>query len=132
MNKALIETLQALPTDSSRVVDLYSQLYGGSYLVPVQAGSETSLETALFLIYPTPDGIRELPIFTSRDYVLNNLPDNALFTTVRGADLWPRLLDVVKSTGNCEVAVDPGQSHGIRLSVSMILGMISSYGKLKE
>ena len=107
-------------------MDLYSQLYAGSFAVPVQAGSETDIATAMFLIYPTRDEIRELPIFTSDNYVLNNLPNDAVFITVMGSVLWPRLLDVVRSAGKCSVAVDPGQSHGIRLSDSMILGMISS------
>src|SRR6266481_7169333 len=127
MNSDLLQTLKALPTDPSRVVDLYSQLYAGSFVVPVQAGSEADLGTAMFLIYPTPDKIQELPIFTSRDYVLKNLPDDVVFVTAVGAVLWPRLLDVIRAASGCQVAVDPGQSHGIRLSDSMILGMISSY-----
>lgn len=127
MNPDLLKTLKALPTDPSRVVDLYFQLYNGSFVVPVQEGSETDIGTAMFLIYPTPDGIRELPIFTSRDYALTNLPDGVVFVTVIGAVLWPRLLHVIREAGECQVAVDPGQSHGIRLGDSMILGMISSY-----
>ena len=127
MNSGLLDTLRALPTDPSRVVDLYSQLYAGSFIVPMQAGSETDLGTALFLTYPCPDGIRELPVFTCRDYVLKHLPSEVSFVTVTGDVLWPRLLDVLKA-GECEVAVDPGQSHGIRLRENMILGMISSCG----
>jgi hypothetical protein len=35
------------------------------------------LRTALFLTYPSRDGVRELPVFTSRDYVLGNIhPDD--------------------------------------------------------
>ena len=49
-----------------------------------------------------------------------------VFVTVVGAVLWPRLLDVIRAAGGCLIAVDPGQSHGIRLSDGMILGMISS------
>jgi hypothetical protein len=129
MNADLLETLKALPTDPSRVVDLYSQLYTGSFVVPVQAGSERDLGTAKFLIYPTPDGISELPLFTSRDYILKNLPDDVVFITVAGAVLWLRLFDVVTAAGQCAAAVDPGQAHGIRLSDSMILGMLSSYSQ---
>lgn len=125
MNLDLLQTLKALPTDPSRVVDLYSQLYAGSFVVPVQAGSEADIGTAMFLIYPTRDGIRELPIFTSRDYVLMNLPNDVVFVTVVGAVLWPRLLDVIRAAAGCQIAVDPGQRHGIRLTDGMILGMIS-------
>lgn len=125
MNSDLLNTLKALPTDPSRAVNLYPELYAGSFVVPVQTGSEANLGTALFLTYPTKDGIRELPVFTSLDYVLKNLPDNVVFVTVTGAVLWRRLLDIVKA-GECEAAVDPGQSHGIRLRGDMILGMISS------
>jgi hypothetical protein len=125
MNPDLLKTLKALPTDRSRVVNLYPELYAGSFVVPVQKGSEANLGTALFLTYPTKDGIRELPVFTSLDFVLKNLPVDVAFITVTGAVLWRRLLDIVKN-GECEAAVDPGQSHGIRLRQEMILGMISS------
>jgi hypothetical protein len=121
---ALLDTLKALPTDPSRAVDLYSQLYAASLIALVQAGSEANLGSALFLTYPTRDKIRELPLFTSREFVLANLPADAVSITVSGSALWPRLLDIVK-TGECEAAVDPGQKHGIRLKREMILGMIS-------
>jgi hypothetical protein len=67
MNANLVRTLKALPTEPARVVDLYPQLYAGTFVVPVQAGSEADLGTAAFWIYPSPDGVRELPIFTVRD-----------------------------------------------------------------
>jgi SseB protein N-terminal domain len=120
--------LKALPVDPARVVDLYPQLYTGSFLVLVQAGTEADLGTALFLICPSTDGMRELPVFTSRDYVLENLPADAVLVGVRGDALWPRLLLELVSAEACQVAVDPGQSHGIRLPENMILGMINAYG----
>jgi len=122
----LLKTLRALPTDPGRVVDLYSQLYAESFLAFVQAGSETNLGSALFLTYPTQSQLRELPVFTSREFVLPNMPADAVLITVPGSALWPRLLDIVK-TGECEAAVDPCQKHGIRLKREMILGMISKY-----
>ena len=123
---ALLDTLKALPTDPARAVELYSQLYAASFIVIVQAGTEASLSSALFLTYPTPDDIRELPVFSGREFVLPNLPADAVSVTVAGSALWPRLLSVVK-TGECEAAVDPGQTHGIRLRHEMILGMVSQY-----
>lgn len=128
MHSDLLGTLKALPTDPTRVVDLYRHLYAGSFVTPVQAGSEADLGTALFLTYPSPDGVRELPVFTSRDYVLENLPPDAVLLTASGNVLWPRLLELVRAEPPCEVAVDPGQAHGIRLRENMILGMIRSYG----
>ena len=127
MGSDLLRTLKAMPTDPARVVDLYPQLYAGSFLVLVQPGTEADLGTALFLIYPSTDGIRELPVFTSRDYVWQNLPSDAVLVGVMGDALWPRLLELAKAE-ECQVAVDPGQSHGIRLRENMILAMITAYG----
>jgi hypothetical protein len=122
----LLDTLKALSTDPSRVVDLYPQLYSASFIAFAQIGSEANLSSALFLTYPTQDEIRELPLFTSREFVLPNFPAEAVPITVPGSALWLRLLDIVK-TGECEAAVDPGQKHGIRLKQEMILGMVSKY-----
>jgi hypothetical protein len=123
---ALLHTLKALPTDPSRIADLYSQLYAASFIAFVQEGSESDLGSALFLTYPTQDQMRELPLFTSREFLLPNFPADAVAISISGSELWPRLLDIVK-TGECEAAVDPGQKHGIRLKREMILGMISMY-----
>ena len=38
VNADLLRTLKALPTDPARVVDLYPQLYAGTFVVPVQVG----------------------------------------------------------------------------------------------
>jgi hypothetical protein len=127
MNADLVRTLKALPTEPARVVDLYPQLYAGTFVAPVQAGSEGDLGTAAFWIYPSTDGARELPIFTSRGSLLENVPADTVLVTVKGEALWPRLLELVRAE-QCEVAVDPGQSHGIRMSKEVILGMISAYG----
>ena len=127
MNADLLRTLKALPTDPARVVDLYPQLYAGTFVVPVQVGSEADIETAQFMIYPCTDGTLEVPVFTSTDYVLESLPTEALHLTARGHALWPQLLELVRAE-SCVVAVDPGQSHQFRLDNEMILGMIRAYG----
>jgi hypothetical protein len=124
MNADLIDTLKALPNDPSRAVDLYPQLYAGTFLLPVKASSEASLGTALFLTYPCADGLRELPLFTSKEFVLKNLPEDVVFITASGTDLWQKLIEVLKP-GGVAVAVDPGQTHGIRLHENMILGILS-------
>lgn len=136
MHSDLLDTLNTLPTDPARVVDLYRQLYAASLMVLVQAGSvsETDLKTALFLTYPSHDGVRELPVFTSRDYLFENIHPDAVFVTANGNALWPRLLGLMRDwqlkpeQANLAVAVDPGQAHGIRLGENMILGMIRGHG----
>jgi hypothetical protein len=123
----LLNTLKALASDPSKAIDLYRQLYPATFITFVQRGSETTLEAHSFLTYATATDIRELPLFTLREYVLTGFPDEALLVQMDGPHLWPRLLDVVE-TGKCEVAVDPGQPHGIRLNREMILGMTMQYG----
>jgi SseB protein N-terminal domain len=124
----LLETLTALRGDPSRAIDLYRQLYQASFFALVKNGSEDRLESHLFLTYPTPDEILELPVFTLREFVLEGLPEEALLIEINGPRLWPRILEIVE-TGRCEVAVDPGQPHGIRLTREMILGMTVEYGE---
>src|SRR5262249_311165 len=118
---------KALPTEPARVVDLYPQLYAGTFVVPVQEGSESDLGTAAFWIYPSTDGVRELPVFTGHDSLLANVPPDTPLIAVNGEALWPRLLELVRAE-QFQVAVDPGQSHGIRVSKEVILGMLSAYG----
>jgi len=123
----LLKTLKALKSDPSRAVDLYRQLYYAPFFAFVQRGSETTLDAHLFLTYPSSGDVRELPLFTLRDFVLEGLSDEALLININGPKLWVRLLEVIE-TGKCEAAVDPGQSHGIRLNREMILGMTAQYG----
>jgi hypothetical protein len=66
------------------------------------------------------------PFLRSAILLLENIPVDTVVVTVKGEALWPRLLELVRAE-QCEVAVDPGQSHGIRVSKEMILGMISTY-----
>jgi hypothetical protein len=122
----LLDVLKGLRSDPARVIDLYRLLYEASLLAFVQRGTESSLESHSFLTYPTPDATRELPLFTRREYVLDDLASYASIVEVEGPRLWPRMLDIVE-TGKCEVAIDPGRSHGIRLTREMILGMTATY-----
>ena len=127
MTDDLVVTLKALSKDPSRAIDLYGQLYSASFFAIVKSGSEHSLSSSLFLTYPSVDEIRELPVFTLQEYVLADIPQETTRIHVDGPHLWGRMLDIVE-TGKCEVAVDPGQVHGIRLNREMILGMVSKYG----
>jgi hypothetical protein len=123
----LIETLIALRTDPTRAVDLYEQLYRDSFYVLVQSGSEIDVNSFRFLMYPTADGILGLPVFTSEEFILDDLADDAMAVHVNGPELWARLLEVVESKKSV-VEVDPVQDHGIRLGRDMILGMVMKYG----
>lgn len=127
MNHDLLTTMKAMRADHSAVVNLYRQLYEGSFVALVQRGSEGSLESMEFLTYESSGGVSELPLFTKKSYVLSGMPPDCVEVQLPGADLWLRLLDVVES-GRCEAAVDPGQEHGIRLRREMILGMLGKYG----
>lgn len=79
--------------------------------------------------------MRELPAFTNQDRKLlaelaSQLADVEILQ-VDGKRLWTRMLDIVK-TSVYEVAIDPGESHGIRLTKEMILGMVNKYGSNAE
>jgi len=130
MNEDLLRTLKTLSTDPARLVDLYPQLYAGSFVVPVKAVSETDFETTQFMIYPCTDGSLEVPVFTSNDYVFESLPTEAVLLTARGVALWPQLLDLLRSEDlrEYQVVIDPGQSHSFPLRKETVLGMIRAYG----
>ncbi|MFO0828315.1 MAG: SseB family protein [Phycisphaerales bacterium] len=124
-NVALLDTLQALRADPSRVLQLYEQLFHANLFGVTQVGA--ALESANFLTYPTADGVGALPLFTQRRFIPSGLPADALVTLAPGAVLWRRLLEVICDDG-CVAAIDPGQPHGIRLTRAMILGMVAAYG----
>ena len=120
--------MRALRNEPARVLELYEQLFHGSFVALVQRGSEKHVGTMLFLTYPSDDGIYQLPVFTRSEFVLDFLlRAGAIQLSVAGTALWPRLLDIVEA-GRCEATVDPGQPHGIKLRRSMILGMVGKYG----
>jgi len=130
MNKSLIKTLCDFRNDVTLVIGLYQQLFNSRFCVLAKKPAE-DLQTMLFLTYPTKDGIRELPVFTEphRDLLLNLSTEllDAITIEIDGKDLWPKMLDIVK-TDECEVAIDPGEHYGIRLTQEMILGMVCQYG----
>jgi len=128
MNESVILVLKNLQKDSSYVVQLYEELYKAKFLTLARPGSEKDLESMEFLTYPTADKISELPIFTSKEFLIDFSSVQPLAIELEGDKLWSKLLEIVE-TGNLEIAVDPGQNHGIRLTKEMILGMISMYAK---
>lgn len=127
MTNTLTEILDKLRSDSTWVIQLYEALYNSTFFVLVRPGSQQQIELMEFLIYPTEDGIRELPIFTSSGFLLDFQNVETAIVEAEGRVLWPRLLEIIEPQIS-EVAVNPGQNHGIRLNNSMILGMISMYG----
>ncbi|WP_233840425.1 SseB family protein [Dyella sp. 2HG41-7] len=122
----LVDTLQKLRSDPSRVVVLYQQLAEAQFWVLVKAGTEHNVAAMHFLSYPADNKVHELPLFTHREFVLSLNAPQATLALVPGHLLWPRLLDIIK-TGQCEAAVNPGQTHGIRLTREMILGMVGGH-----
>jgi hypothetical protein len=126
MTKTLLEILKGLPYDPSLAVELYKQLYESMFIALIDQGTENNINTMAFLTYPTEDGTRELQIFTDSSYVLELDKEKSCTVEIPGHLLWPRLLQIIESEV-CEVAVDPGQEHGIRLNKNMILGMVSKY-----
>ena len=128
MNENLIIILKNLKSDPTQVVLLYERLYKSNFIALVRPNTEGQLNTMEFLTYPTVDEIGELPIFTSSQYVYDFGQAHPILIELLGKDLWPKLSDIIK-TGTLEVAVDPGQDHGIRLTTEMILGMISMYAE---
>jgi hypothetical protein len=123
----LRETLIALRSDPARALDLYDLLYREAFFVLVKSGSEGSVESFRFMSYGTTDGLLGVPVFTSPDLVLADVPGDAVTVQVDGPALWNRLLDVVEPK-KVEVEVDPGQAHRIRLRRRAILGMVAEYG----
>ena len=131
MNGGLSETLRGLRKDPALAAILYEQLFAGRFWAMV-ANSDVPIESLFFLTYASSGGVSELPIFTKRaSPVAERLaagPTNPMFIELSGESLWPRMLDIVR-TGQVEVAVDPGEEHGIRLTREAILGMVRKYGQ---
>lgn len=127
MNESLIHTLRELKADPTVAIRLYEELFSSAFYALVRVGTGSSLTSMVFLTYDTIDGVRELPVFTEEEFILRDLSDEAEHVLINGVELWSRLSDVVE-TGKCEVGVDAGQSHGIRLNKEMLLGMLAMYG----
>jgi hypothetical protein len=125
MNERIIQILKNIQTDKRYVIQL-EELYKAKFLTLIRAGSEKELASMEFLTYPTEDNIAELPIFTAKEFLLHFASIKSIMVELEGEKLWRRLLEIVQS-GTLEVAIDPGQNHGIRINKEMILGMISMY-----
>lgn len=127
MTISLLDTLNRLVTDKSVVFNLYKQLFEAEFIALVLKGTESDIHKMAFLTYYTSDDFRELPIFTENKFVVSDLDQESVPVRVGKSSLWSRLLEIIE-TGKCEVAINPGQEHAIRINKEMILGMISLYG----
>lgn len=127
MTTSLLNTLNGLAKEPTLVLHLYKQVFEATFCALVRSGTEKGLDKMEFLTYNTQDNIRELPLFTSEEFILNNPPQDTLVVQVSGQLLWTKLLDILES-GKCEGAINPGQAHGIRLIKEIVLGMIANYG----
>lgn len=129
MNDDLLATLRGLRHDPTLAARLYPHLFAASYWAVVQkpGGPVADLR---FLTSPTPAGVRELPVFTTPDrgelIRLCAAVPAAMPVEIAGENLWPRVLELVK-TGECAVAVDPGEPHTIRVTRDMVLGMVNMF-----
>jgi SseB protein N-terminal domain len=121
--KDLAAVLRQMKQNSAFALDVYRGLGVANLIALVRAGTEREVAGMEFLTYPAADGMRELPLFTSAQFVIAFPGEDTVQATVTAADLWPRMVDLVEN-GVCEVAVDPGQDHGIRLRKEMVLGII--------
>ncbi len=126
MSNKLTQILKELENDPTLVIQLYEALYYSDFIALIRSELQQKIDSMEFLTYTTEDGVNELPIFTEEEFILNFSSMQPFTITIKGILLWPRLLQIIEP-GVCEVAVNPGQSHGIRLNNSMILGMISKY-----
>ena len=127
-NAELLRLLRGLRADPTLTIPLQECLFSAQLWALIEAPAPITHMS--FLSYPAHDGWRELPVFTAPDRpLLRQLTSEsrALATQVAGPTFWPRMLDVTKA-GKCEVAVDPGEAHGIRVTLQMALGMVQMYG----
>jgi hypothetical protein len=127
MTDRLLEILSGLPENPSLVIELYEEVFKSSFFTFVRKGTEERWNTIEFLTYDTKDHVRELPLFTQEQFVLLDQPADSHLVEIGGQELWEKLLTIIE-TGRCEVAIDPIQTHGIRLTKEMIQGMLSKYG----
>ena len=127
MASSLNEILFNLRSDPTLAIKLYEELYISKFFVLIRPGTQHKVELMEFVTYQSEDEIKELPIFTSNDFIIEFPDAQYSIVEVNGKVLWPRLLEIIKP-GISEVSVNPGQNHCIRLNNSMILGMISMYG----
>lgn len=126
MTISLVEILDKLKSDPTQVIQLYGELYNSNFFVLARPETVHELTLMEFVTYPSADGVRELPIFTTNKFILDFPSVQPIAVEIAGNLLWPRLREITE-IAECVVAVNPGQSHGIRLTSSMILGMISKY-----
>lgn len=128
MQHSLIEILIELKTNPSVVVELYEKIFCSKFLAIVRKETEDNLNVTEFSSYETRDGIFEIPLFTENKFIFENFADDAIVAEFGGLALWKRLLEILENK-NIQIAINPGQSHGIRLTKEMILGMVNVYGK---
>lgn len=102
----LLKTLKGLNSDPTLVLQLYKQLFESSFYLLVRPGTEATLEQMEFLKYATIDGIDELPIFTDKRFIPNDLYQNSKIVQKSGQLFWERMLYVVENI-NCQIAVNP-------------------------
>ncbi len=126
-DSSLPTALKGLQADPALPLRLYKPLCQAHRSVLVQSGSEQTLDASMFLTSECLDGARELPFITSPVFVLPDMPEDSILIDLEAPSLWNRLVDAADSK-KCNVEVDPGLLHGIRMGWVLILGMTTRFG----
>lgn len=127
MSETLIQTLRELITDKTVVVRLYQEVFYSRFFTFIKGGEIDTWDNIFFCIYDTSDKITAIPLFTNEEFAFDIYSENAVRVEIWGQPFWEKLLTIVE-TGNCEIEIDPGQPHGIRINKEMLLGMVAQYG----
>ena len=128
MSHELVALMQELRSDPTAAVRLYRVLYEARYWVPIRDGAPLSAVSVL--AHRNRDKRLEIPVFTSPDCALLGrlvaaFPGHSS-TPLDGGPMWRMLLDRLEN-GDV-VDVDPGENHVVRLTRTMVLGMVMQYG----
>ena len=128
LQHSLTEILIELKTNPIVVLKLYEKLFGANLFAIIRKGTETNLNICEFSSYETPDEIYEIPLFTENKFLFESFSEDAIVIEFCGLLLWQRLIQILENK-NIRIAINPGQTHGIRLTKEMVLGMVNVYGK---
>lgn len=126
MPENLLQTLYDLINDKTVVVRLYQEIFSSNFFTLIKAGTNDTWDKILFCVYDTADEITAIPLFTKEEFIFENYPEDAVRIEIWGQPFWEKLLTIVE-TGKCEIEIDPGQPHGIRLNKEILLGMVGQY-----
>ena len=129
MNERLIATLESLMSNPALAAQLYEHLFNASFwTIAWRSGADARG----YVGCQKADGTWEIPVFTQPNRsLLRRLTADipaAECVGVDGQTMWRQLLEEYMNDSKTQVAVDPGEEHGVLLTRVMILGMVNKYG----